>query len=368
MKIKFNDYEFDDFIVKDGVFCGIPAKLIIPNHIGTKFTQKNKIFRSSIWSLDSFGYLELLSASYKKFVNFGENTEHFPVPTTLKNTTAVGKIDGSTVIIDYINNQISMRTRGVFTIEGMENKSDFDYCLSKYPKIVEWIKNNPKYSLIAEITTPNLKIVIDYGDEPDFWLTGAINKEDYSLMKQHDLDTLAKELGMIRPETYSFNNIDDMIKLVKDWENKEGIVLYSNEGQVLHKIKGVWYLHLHYIKSNFKSIDKIIDLWFDQYEPTYQEFEQFITNQFDYELWLQIKDNVVSICDSSNELKKSLVDVKKFVDETIKMLPTRKDQALKIISNYSNDNRASIAFKLLDNKELNKDDRKKLLCKILKKD
>ena len=52
MQINFSDYDLSEFIIKEDLFCGIPAKLIVPNHIGTKFNQKNKIFRSSIWDLN----------------------------------------------------------------------------------------------------------------------------------------------------------------------------------------------------------------------------------------------------------------------------------------------------------------------------
>ena len=69
MHINFADYDLTEFAIKEGVFGGIWSKLITPIHIGTKFTQKNKIFRSSIWSTDG----ELISAGLPKFVNFSEN-------------------------------------------------------------------------------------------------------------------------------------------------------------------------------------------------------------------------------------------------------------------------------------------------------
>src|ERR1035437_2996996 len=151
MKINFTDYDFTDFLIKEGVFCGMPAKLINSNHIGTKFTQRNKIFRSSVWSMDG----ELLSGGFKKFVNFSDNPENFPIPLSIDNCSFLTKIDGSLTCIDYVNEQISMRTRGTFSIETMENKPDFELCLSKYPKIIEWLKPNFNYTLLFEITTPN---------------------------------------------------------------------------------------------------------------------------------------------------------------------------------------------------------------------
>jgi len=91
MQINFSDYDFTGFSVKDCQFCGIPAKLINPEDITIKFNQKNKIFRSSIWSLDG----KLLSAGFPKFTNWSENPEHFPIPENLDGATIVDKIDGS---------------------------------------------------------------------------------------------------------------------------------------------------------------------------------------------------------------------------------------------------------------------------------
>ena len=128
MRVNFDNYDLTDFLIKEGVsFGGLYAKLIQPNHIGTKFTQKNKIFRSSIWSDAG----ELLSASYPKFVNFGENPAEFPVPLSIDGWTFVEKIDGSACIVDYVNDNFSARTRGTFTYEGMENVDDFNFAFEK---------------------------------------------------------------------------------------------------------------------------------------------------------------------------------------------------------------------------------------------
>ena len=112
MYINFENYDLNEFTIIDGYYGGVPASLIIPNEIGVKFTQTNKIFRSSIWSKQG----ELLSASFPKFTNFGENPENFPVPSTLLNTNILDKIDGSTHIFDFIKIRCSLE----FSITLME--------------------------------------------------------------------------------------------------------------------------------------------------------------------------------------------------------------------------------------------------------
>jgi hypothetical protein len=361
MKINFEDYDFTDFMVKEGAFCGEWSKLITPNHIGTKFNQRNKIFRSSIWSMDG----QLLSAGLPKFVNFSENPDNFPVPLSTNNCSFVDKIDGSLTCIDYFNKQISMRTRGTFSINTMENKVDFELCLSKYPKIAEWLMDNSHYTLLFEITTPNMKIVLDYGTEPDFWLVGAVNKNDYSLMTQPDLDKLGVILGVKRPASFSFNSIDELLNVVSKWVGREGICLYSKNGQEIHKIKAEVYLKLHRFKEN-ATLENTLELFVEYGCPPYQDFENKLQTQFDYECWNMIRGYASQVCDAYKEVLKIIAHMKEFTDP-LKALP-RKDAAMKIISSYGGEsnNRAAFCFKLLDGKTLQSDDIKKLLFQCLK--
>lgn len=362
MQIDFNNYDLTNFLVKEGIFCGIPAKLITPNHIGTKFDQSNKIFRSSIWSLDGV----LLSAAFKKFVNAGENPDNFPLPSSLDGTAIVDKIDGSLCCIDYINDTLSMRTRGTFSVDTAENVSDFYLCLDKYPKITEWLKNNPNYSLITEITTPNCRIVIRYGDDPDFWLTGVINKDDYSLMTQSDLDKLAVELGMKRPSSYTFTSISDLIDNVNKWVGKEGICLYSKDGQEIWKVKSADYCLKHRLKEEFGNIEKIIDFFIQCKCPQYQVFLEKISEVVDWETANEVRGDVSNICDAYKEVNKIVHGMQVFVDMVLSPLKTRREQAEKVLSSYGTTNRAAFVFKTLDKKPLGDDDLKKLLYQCLK--
>lgn len=361
MKINFSEYDLTSFLTREGVFCGIWSKLIQPNHIGTKFNRKNKIFRSSVWN-DTTG--ELLSGSYPKFVNWGENPDNFPPPSNIRGWTFVEKIDGSACIVDYINSQFVARTRGTFTYKDLDNHPDFTLCFEKYPKIKEFLKNNPHYSLLLEIVTPNLRIVLNYG-EIDFYLCGCVNKNDYSLLLQSELDEIAKELGLKRPIYYTFSSIENLLDEVEKWKGKEGIVGYSPDGQLLLKVKSDWYKKLHAAKDNFRSIEAVIDVWFSFGEPDYNSFVSEFTNNYDYETLLICQGFISIICDGAKEVKKIVDYMGQFV-EPLRTLP-RKDAALKIIGAYGDTNRGSFLFKLLDNKPLSSEDRKKLMYQVLKK-
>jgi hypothetical protein len=345
------------------MFCGLWCRLIQPSIGNTVFTQKNKIFRSSMWSLDG----ELLSASYPKFCNFGENPENFPVPQSLNNTTIVEKIDGSCAIWDYVNGQLSIRTRGTFSYDTLENKSDFDEVISKYPQLIQFVKDNPHYTVLTEIVTPRMRIVIDYGDVVDIFLTGIVNKDDYSLLSQKELDGIASQLGIKRPDKYSFSTISNLIDNVEKWEGKEGVVLYSGKDQILHKIKADFYLIRHHMRSEMSTIDKVLDYWFDEGRPGYELCYSKLA-AFDFEVAERSRGFISRICDADKEVKKLIEGMLKFIKEQILILPTRKLQAAVVFQSYGKTERANCVFTLLDNKPLNDKQYLKLMYQMLKKD
>lgn len=363
MKLDWKNYDLDTFLVKEGMFCGFWCKLIQPAMGGTKFTQKNKIFRSSIWSLDG----ESLSLSYQKFPNFGENPNEFPVPQSLNNTTIVEKIDGSCAIWDYVNDQLSIRTRGTFCYDTLENKVDFDEIISKYPQLIQFVKDNPHYTTLTEIVTPRMRIVINYGDSVDIFLTGIVNKNDYSLLTQKELDMIADQLKIKRPEKYSFSTISDLIQNVEKWQDKEGVVLYSGKDQILHKIKADFYLIRHHMRSEMSTVDKVLDYWFDEGRPDYQTLYAKLS-AFDFEIAEKSRGFMSRICDADKECKALIEGMKEFIKNQLTPLRNRKNQAAKVFSSYGQTIRAGCVFALLDGREI--DDKKyiKLMYQMLKKD
>ncbi len=363
MKIEIDKIDQESFMVHDHVLNGEMFHLVQPQHINCKWTQKNKHFRSSLWNVDG----ELVSASFPKFTNWGENPENFPVPTSLDNTTIVDKIDGSTCIIDYTNGTISMRTRGTVTYESADNKNDFEICLSKYPKLIEWLKSNSNYSLLTEITTPNNRIVIRYGDDPEFWLTGAIDKVDYSLMPQKELDVLANNLGMIRPNTYKFSTIADLLTNVEKWTGKEGVCLYSSDGQNIWKIKSSEYLIKHRLKDEFRNLEKILDFYISEKCPSYHEFYDRVAQIVDFETATEIRGDISRCIDAWKDVQKIINGMMVFVNDTLSKLPSRKEQAIKIMSSYGTTNRSQYVFSILDSRPLTDDQIRKLFWQVLKK-
>jgi len=366
MKIDLNNIDTENFMSHDHFINGEVVTLIQPKNIGVKWRQDNKHLRSSVWNYEG----ELISAGFPKFTNFGENPEHFPVPQSLKNCTVVEKLDGSLLIVSKYKGQLILRTRGTvdaFTMDNGHELEIFKTIFSKYEKLWNSHDDTWDFSLLFEWVSPINKIVLSYGDSPDWYLVGIVNHDNYRLESQDFLDEFAKVINVKRPATYTFSDVNDLLENVEQWKGKEGVVIYSQDGQMLHKVKGAWYLALHHMKSELSSTEKVMDVWLEQKMPDYNSFYNYISTTFDFELAEQIRGTISNLCDGRKEVDKIIDHMRGFINSKVRHLTSRKEQALTILNSYGETNRSGYLFKILDNKPLEKDDYKKLMFQVLKK-
>ena len=366
MKIDIDKVDRTQFMVHHfHSLNGEIVHLIQPQNIGTKWTQDNKHMRSVVVNYEG----EVISASFPKFTNYGENPEHFPVPNSLKHCTVVEKLDGSTLIVSKYNGQYILRTRGTVDASTMANGFELELFKEKilFPlaKNIGNIGETWEFSILFEWVSPINKIVLNYGDEPDWYLVGMIWHGDYELHSQSDLDDFAKQHNLKRPATYTFSDVNDLLQNVEEWKGKEGVCVYSKNDQSIHKVKSADYLIKHRFKSE-ATLENTLDLYFSYDKPSYQEFESKLTETFDYECFEMVRGYASQICDASKEVNKIVDGFKSFIDNQLKVLSTRKEQAQKVISSYSESNRSSMIFSLLDGKTLTDDQHKKLFWQVLK--
>ena len=366
MKIDIQKVDLTQFMVHEHSLNGEIVQLIQPQHIGTKWHQDNKHMRSVVVNYAG----EVISAGFPKFTNWGENPDHFPVPNSLKHCTVVEKLDGSLLIVSKYNGQYILRTRGTVDASTMANGHELEIFKEKilFPLAnkIGNIGETWNFSILFEWVSPINKIVLNYGDEPDWYLVGMIWHVVYDLQSQSDLDDFAKLHNLKRPPTYTFSDVQDLLKDVDQWRGKEGVVVYSKNDQMLHKVKAMDYLIKHRFKSE-ATLENTLDLYFNYDKPSYQEFASKLTETFDYECFEMVRGYASQVCDASKEVNKIVEGFKSFIDNQLKSLSTRKEQAQKVISSYSESNRSSMIFSLLDGKNLTTDQQKKLFWQVLKK-
>ena len=363
MKIDLDKIDRTQFMVHEHFLNGEVVYLVQPQHIGTKWTQDNKHMRSVVVNYEG----EVISAGFPKFTNWGENPDHFPVPTSLRNCTVMEKLDGSLLIVSKYKGQYILRTRGTVDASTMANGHELELFKEKFLKILTHdTPDTWNVSILFEWVSPINKIVLNYGDEPDWYVVGIVHHSDYSLYSQDDLDMWAKNKGFKRPATYTFTDVNDLLQNVEEWKGKEGVCVYSKNDQTIHKVKSADYLIKHRFKSE-ATLENTLDLYFSYGKPSYQEFESKLTETFDYECFEMVRGYASQICDASKEVNKIVDGFKSFIDNQLKVLSTRKEQAQKVISSYSESNRSSMIFSLLDGKTLTTDQHKKLFWQVLKK-
>ena len=363
MKIDIKkDIDRESFMVHEHIIAGDVVTLVQPKHIGAKWDKNNLHFRSSVWNYDG----ELISASFPKFTNWGENPDHFPVPVSLKNATVMEKLDGSLLIVSKYKGQYILRTRGTVDASTMANGDELELFKSTILSKLQDNNDTWNYSILFEWMSSRNVIVLRYSDEPMWTLIGFIDHTDYSLATQDMLDLMAKKYDLLRPEIYTFTDITDMLQNVDKWQDKEGVCLYSKNGQTIHKIKAAKYLLLHHLKSELSSTEKVLDVWLEQGMPDYTTFYNYIFTTFDFELAEQAKGTISRIVDAKKEVNKIVDGMNNFVNNRLCSLPSRKEQAQLVISSYGETNRAAFVFKILDGKSLGKEEYKKLLFQILK--
>jgi hypothetical protein len=369
MKIDILSIDQEQFKVDARELNGEVVYLIQPQTIGCKWNQQNKIFRSSLWNYEG----SLISAGFPKFTNWGENPEHFPLPISLKDCVATEKIDGSLLILSKYKGQFIIRTRGTIDASQMDN----GYELESFKQTILSKLNDGEetwnYSILFEWYSPNNRIVIRYADEPRWYLVGFVDHSDYSLAQQELLDTMAKRYDFLRPEIYSFDSIPDLLILVEKWDGKEGVCLYSNHDQSIHKIKAANYLIKHRLKEEFSSLEKVLEFYISEGCPDFKTFQTKIAEVVDWETSVEAIGDISRCVDAWKEVSLILVSMKTFIDETLKPIGDPKDKKLRgqmaklVTDAYGNTSRNSFVFKLLDGKELGNGDLAKLFWQILKK-
>jgi hypothetical protein len=356
----------DGFRIINGYFCQQFATLVTPA-LEPKWTKHNLHLRSVIVNDNN----EVISIGFPKFfncmgVNEFEKPDCYPNPSDFRDWKIRNKADGTLVICNYHNDQFSMRTRGTFNYQTQENFQDFDLLPKRYPELVMWLKANPNHSVLVELITPNNIIVVPTSTV-EFYLLDIISHDTLETIGLDYVEGLADDIGIPVPKTYDFNNLEDLIGKVKDWENSEGVVISYNKGKNRVKVKCSWYLIRHRLKSELNSENKFIELYVSLNMPNYQDFFAEIVKLTDYETAVAFQGRISNTVEAGKQVKKIVEHMKEFVRE-LEGYSTRKEKAEMIINSYGGEknNRAGMAFKLLDGKELNSDDYTKLMWQILK--
>lgn len=357
MKIDLSRIDKEIFAVKEVKIGGEDCYFVTP--IGNpEWTADSLIYRSSIWNKNG----EPISLGFPKFFNAHERNDLKPLPSSLSNCSYIEKKDGSCIILSKYNGKHIVRTRGCLTPESvMENGRELE--IFRKTIVSELEKQFPEptwnFSLLFEWLSPTYTVVIE-NKCLNFVLIGCIDHHDYSLLTQEGLDYIALRFDFDRPERYKFDSLDTLIGTVKDWKNKEGIVLYSNNDQTLHKFKSDDYLLKHRFKSN-ATLANTLDLYFKYDCPPKEEFRKKIGQDFDFECLGMVEKFILQIYQAEYNAKHTLETWKFWCAENKDL--SQKEFAIKLLAD--NKDMAWLVFGLRKLGKCGKMDYRKLMDKML---
>jgi hypothetical protein len=305
------------------------AYLVTPRLKGVVWTPETLIYRSSIWDEEG----NLLSAGMPKFFNWGEQPSVSPPPLTLDNCNIVEKLDGSLLVLSKIRDGIvTCRTRGSDSIEHTANGREVTEFMSLNYQFLNALPVGS--SAIFEWISPKNRIIIDYGTEPQFYLLNLIYHSDYKLSSQRfELDEIAKTWNLKRPIIYPHTDVSFLLNKIKDLENEEGVIVYSNNDQTLHKVKSLWYLTRHAARANMGSLKKVFNLWFELGRPDEHEFFKKVEEHVDYESAIEGQENIERINHAARQTFNTFRDLKMVAEEVKTKGATRKDRFFYIKDN-----------------------------------
>lgn len=318
-----------------------PCWLVVPDHIGLKWTEENKRFRSAIVR-KSDG--KVISQGFRKFTNFHEQPDFEPWNPEWQ-FKALKKVDGALLIVSFFKNKWLVRTRETVDARIHQTGNEIDTFMETHRKFFDNASNvlGEKCTVLFEHTSPRNRIVLNESISPKLWLLNIVDNETGLYWHHLEVDKFAEQFELERPTYFEFKNIEECIQDVKNWKGSEGVVIISPDNNTLKKIKAEEYLKLHRLKSEL-TIDTLLNLFI--VSKDIQSIKKRLEEMFDFEIIKTAFDDLDKIQECYQQYLNELEDVSKFMNSLDKDL-TRRELASMIQTQYR-DWRVSACFNQLD--------------------
>jgi len=237
--------------------CGEDYNFIHPKHNKWDWNEEELGLRSV--AVDNQG--RVISSGFPKFFNAGERpTNDVQLEGALSSGEEVfftEKLDGTLMIRSVLpDGRVIFRTRGTWDGRDFAPVA-YGLAIKRYPVLLE-PGFMPEWSLLFEYVGPENLIVIAY-TEPDLHFLGAVRHADLYLMPVEQLQAFAREHGLHAvPVVELPRDLKGLQETVREWGEREGVVVRLHRGQLLIKVKSARYLALHALRANM-SYDLIAE-------------------------------------------------------------------------------------------------------------
>lgn len=257
------------------------------------------------------------------------------------------KLDGSLISTYLHNGELKLKTKGSIkseqAIAAMEwldlpENSEMKNFLKFHTE-----KNNLTVNM--EWTAPDNQIVLFY-PKASLRILNMVNNKNGKILTAENIDkeNLVNKDIFVKSHKIPNISLDNIIESIRNEQGNEGYILEFSDSEGnshLVKVKNIWYVNLHQIKSNLnttaKIIETIIDETSDDVRVLFAEDKHFLDN-------ITRLENVVS-----PRISKIEADIEKFYSDNKEL--SRKDYAIKAQSELQP--YMSLAMNLYIGKETN---------------
>lgn len=193
----------------------------------------------------------VVAKPFRRFFNAGEVVEEYRL-FNWGNFTCNTKEDGSLILVYFYRGEWHVNTSGSFGLGecGSSGKAwrDLFWETSKIDRSKLW----PGMTYIFELCTIHNKIVRSYS-APVVFLLSVFDNSTCQEMNPDWVDMAASNLGVPRPESYSFASEEEIRSFLISKENTdktfEGVIIRDDKGG-RWKIKAETCVALHHLKDN----------------------------------------------------------------------------------------------------------------------
>lgn len=233
--------------------------LVILNYDQIESPKMDPIVRECRGLVLEIGTWKLVAKAFDRFFNM-EEAHEINKGFDWSDFNAFSKEDGSLILVYFYNGSWRVNTRGSFAEFNMHDCGKswaelFWQALKLTPHefhVIKKMGTQLHHTYVFEFCSIYNKVVREYKESKCYLIgvTSIINGKEFS---NKDICEIADNFGFVKPETYQFKDIQDIVKFIEEQESVdptwEGVVVRDKNGLRM-KIKSKTYVALHHLKGN----------------------------------------------------------------------------------------------------------------------
>lgn len=258
---------------------------------------------------------DVVCLPFDRFFNYGENNAGVNLDWNSNDIKVMEKVDGSLIKIWYDKDKWNISTRGTVYC----NSHNISLAGLTYEKLVlnafgvlsiEDFQENfkdadKKLTHLFELTSPQNRVVTDYGSRPAMHYLASRNNQTGMYSKEEFLGVKYRNTKM-----FSLNSVSECILASKELDNlQEGFVVYVN-GVPSFKIKSPQYVLVHHIRGESLTSKRICELLFIEEHEEYLNY--FPEDKKYFTPYLNKYKEILSNIESKYQEVKSIENQKDF--------------------------------------------------------